>query len=456
MAWAEVGVAATEPQHARAPVGTLLAAALTLPGIVPAYAQSAPDKGIFELQYLNYRDWQPGKNRMTVDAPAFYALLPVTDTVVVEGGMVYDSMSGASPLFFNTLSGASVFDYRTAGDLKVTKYYPGYSVSVGGFVSSEQDFLSRGGSVNVQIYSDDRNRTWALGVAGTNDRINATNGIAPNSHRNSLEFLVGVTQALTANSIIQSNLTYYTGHGYYSDPYKSLDTRPSDRNTLAWLTRYNQYFPDADGTLKLGYRLLFDSFGSTTNMIEAAWAQALPYGFTLTPGLRYYTQSAARDGLNNGGIRLAVRFPLDVSGETFRTVVDSPGALKSRPRSGNQACRECCRSCRHRIALNDNRVGTGFFRRKRGTQSGRAGPDNEQRQLRFEFRGGCTDDHTHGLPGSRNAADIEESHRVRTASDLRRYLPRAGPTTFPLSNTRSPRKKVLFTRPRSSMPSKGE
>jgi len=274
--------------------GALLLSALALPGVVPsAAAQSAHDKGIFEVQYLSYRDWQPGRNRMKVDAPAFYTLMPIGDTWVVEGGMVYDSMSGASPLFFNTLSGASVFDYRTAGDLKVTKYYPGYSVSVGGFVSSEQDFLSRGGSVNVQIYSDDRNRTWALGVAGTNDRINATNGIAPNSHRNSLEFLVGVTQALTANSIIQSNLTYYTGHGYYSDPYKSLDTRPSDRNTLAWLTRYNQYFPDADGTLKLGYRLLFDSFGSTTNMIEAAWAQALPYGFTLTPGLRYYTQSAA-------------------------------------------------------------------------------------------------------------------------------------------------------------------
>jgi hypothetical protein len=288
-----VAVAATEPHRARAPVGTLFAAALTLPGVVPAYAQSAPDKGIFELQYLSYRDWQPGKSRMTVDAPAFYALLPVSDTVAVEGGMVYDAMSGASPLFFNTLSGASIFDYRTAGDLKVTKYYPGYAVSLGAFVSSEQDFLSRGGSVNMQIYSDDRNRTWALGVAGTNDRINATNGIAPNSRRNSVEFLLGVTQALSANAIVQSNLTYYTGHGYYSDPYKSLDTRPSDRRTLAWLTRYNQYFPDPDGTLKLGYRLLFDSFGSTSNMIEAAWAQALPYGFTVTPGLRHYTQSAA-------------------------------------------------------------------------------------------------------------------------------------------------------------------
>ncbi len=277
------------------PAGALLAAALALPGVMPgaAHAQSAPDKGILELQYLSYRDWQPGRNRMTVDAPAFYALIPVSDTLVVEGSVVYDAMSGASPLFFNTLSGASIFDYRTAGDLKVTKYYGDYAVSVGGFASSEQDFLSRGGSINVQIYSEDRNRTWTLGIAGTNDRINSTNGIAVNEPRNALEFVVGVTQALSPNSIVQSNLTFYTGHGYYSDPYKSLDTRPTTRQTYAWLTRYNQYFAEPDATLKLGYRLLFDSFGSTSNMLEVEWAQALPYGWTLTPGLRYYTQSAA-------------------------------------------------------------------------------------------------------------------------------------------------------------------
>ena len=45
----------------------------------------------------NYRDWQPGRDRMTVEAPAFYALLPVSDSWVVEGGMVYDAVSGASP-----------------------------------------------------------------------------------------------------------------------------------------------------------------------------------------------------------------------------------------------------------------------------------------------------------------------------------------------------------------------
>jgi hypothetical protein len=286
---------ARHPGDNPAPARALLAAALALPGIVPviAHAQAAPDQGLFELQYLSYRDWQPGKNRMKVDAPAFYALLPVSETLVVEGGMVYDSMSGASPLFFSTLSGASIFDYRTAGDLKVTKYFGDYAISVGGAVSTEQDFLSRAASLNVQLFSDDRNRTWNFGIAGTNDRITSVNGIAVNEARNTVDFLVGVTQALSPNAIVQSNLTYSTGHGYYSDPYKSLDTRPRKRDVTAWLTRLNYYIPDYDATLKLGYRLLFDSFGSTSNMVEVAWAQALPYGFTVTPGLRYYTQNSA-------------------------------------------------------------------------------------------------------------------------------------------------------------------
>ncbi len=233
--------------------GALLLSALALPGVVPsAAAQSAPDKGIFEVQYLSYRDWQPGRNRMKVDAPAFYALMPIGDTWVVEGGMVYDAMSGASPLYFNVLSGASIGDYRTAGDIKVTKYVGDQAVSFGAFVSSEQDFLSRGASLNVQYFSEDRNRTWLLGVAGNNDRINAVNGVAPNSKRNSLEFVVGITQALSPNDIVQSNLTYYTGHGYYSDPYKPLDTRPTERQTWAWLTRYNHYFADAGRDVAAG------------------------------------------------------------------------------------------------------------------------------------------------------------------------------------------------------------
>jgi hypothetical protein len=275
--------------------GALLAAALALPGMLPASAsaQAVHDHGIIEFKYLNYRDWQPGADRMTVQSPTLYALVPIDDTVEIEGSVVYDAMSGASPLYFNTLSGASVGDYRTAGEAKVTKYFNGWSLSVGGVASSEQDYLSRGGGVDVRIFSDDRNRTYAFGFAGTSDRLNPINGVVSNAPRNTVEFLVGITQALSPTSIVNSNITYSHGHGYYSDPYKTFDRRPSERNILAWLTRYNEYFAGPDGTMRLSYRLLKDSWGSVTNTFTAAWVQPLPQGWSVTPNFRYYTQSSA-------------------------------------------------------------------------------------------------------------------------------------------------------------------
>jgi hypothetical protein len=275
----------------------LLAAALALPGAIPAaLAQTAPDAGVFELKYLDYRDWQPGADRMTVKSPSFYVLKPLSDTLALEAALVYDSMSGASPLYFNTLSGASgqgVTDYRTAGDVKVTRYFDGAAVSAGGAVSSERDYLSRAFSLDARVSTADRNRTYAFGFGGSADVINSVNGVAENQHRNTLEFMVGVTQALSADAIVQSNLTWSYGHGYYSDPYKPLDTRPDERRIFAWLTRYNRHLPDTDATLRLSYRFLHDSFGSTSNTLEAAWLQPLPAGWSAAPSIRYYTQSAA-------------------------------------------------------------------------------------------------------------------------------------------------------------------
>ena len=291
-----------EAKRAPAPgASALFAAALALPGMLPAgaAAQAVADHGIIELKYLDYRDWQPGANRMTVRSPSLYALVPLNDTAEFEGSLVYDAMSGASPLYHNTLSGASglgVTDYRTAGDARVTKYFSGWSIGVAGVASSERDYLSRGASVDARIYSDDRNRTYAFGIAGANDRINPANSNAggiTNAPRNSLEYLVGITQALSPTAIVQSNLTYSYGHGYFNDPYKLLDTRPSERRIFAWLTRYNQYFAEPDGALRLSYRYLDDSFGSNSNTLTAAWVQALPGEWSVTPAVRYYTQSAA-------------------------------------------------------------------------------------------------------------------------------------------------------------------
>lgn len=306
-----------------------------LPG--NAAAQAAADHGTLELKYLDYRDWQPGASRMTVRSPSIYTLIPVNETTEFEGSIVYDAMSGASVLFHNTLSGASglgVTDYRTAGDAKVTKYFHDWSLGVGGVVSSERDYLSRGGSVDARIYSDDRNRTYAFSIAGANDRINPQNSNAggiTNAPRNTLEYLVGVTQALSPTAIVQSNVTYSSGHGYFNDPYKLLDKRPGERRILAWLTRYNQYFGGPDAALRLSYRYLYDSFGSNSNTLTAAWVQAFPNEWSVTPAIRYYTQNAAsfyHDPPSGSGFVLGEPYSMDTRLSAFGAFTVGVGATK--------------------------------------------------------------------------------------------------------------------------------
>jgi len=280
----------------------LIAAALALPGILPAaaLAQSAPDEGVIALRYYDYRDWQPGVDRMSVKSPSLYAFVPLSDSLTVEGSLVYDSVSGASPLYHDAVSGASgrgIGDYRSAADAKVTKYFGDSSLAAGAAYSHEQDYISRAASVEWRTWSDDRNRTYAIGFGAAKDRINAVEGVnAPvlDQPRETYDYLLGITQVLDAASVVESSVTWSDGRGYFSDPYKLHDTRPNHRRIFAWLTHYNRYFAAPDATLRLGYRYLDDSFGDRSHMLEASWVQALPYGLTLTPTIRYLTQSAAR------------------------------------------------------------------------------------------------------------------------------------------------------------------
>jgi hypothetical protein len=297
--WAAAAVAATDDARSDGErSAALIAAALALPGILPgiAQAQTAPDQRIIAFRYYDYRDWQPGADRMSVRSPTLYALVPLSETLAVEGSLVHDTMSGASPLYHDTLSGASglgVTDYRAAGDVKVTKYLDGNALALGAAYSHERDYVSRAASLEWRTWSDDRNRTYAVGVGAARDRIDSTNGVATNKRRETYDLLLGMTQVLSAEALVESSVTWSEGRGYYSDPYKLLDARPDRRRIVSWLTRYNRHLPSMDATVRIAYRYLYDSFGDRSHMLEASWVQSLPAGFTLTPTLRYFTQGAA-------------------------------------------------------------------------------------------------------------------------------------------------------------------
>lgn len=294
-------MAATDPKpKARLgdKAGAIIAAALALPGVIAptaACAESAPERGEIALKYLHYQDSQPGLSRIKVNAPSIYVLAPLSSKWALEGSLVSDSVSGATPRYHTAVSGATkrMSDERHAGDVKVTRYEERASYSLGLSHSKEHDYESNAGSLDATFSSDDNNRTWNFGVGYSTDKISSTNDASLHKHKQTLELMAGVTQAWTANDLVQVNFTLSRGHGFYSDPYKEPDVRPDHRRQTILLTRWNHHFEDMGSTLRSSYRYYRDNFGIRAHTFGAEWVQPLGDRFTLTPSARYYTQSAA-------------------------------------------------------------------------------------------------------------------------------------------------------------------
>jgi hypothetical protein len=281
--------------------GSILAAALALPGLAatlpePVRAETQPDVREFGVRWSHYQDFQPGADRMQVIVPALFVLAPFGDGWAIEGLYTYDTVSGASPVFHDTLSGASgtgIHDKRRAGDVEVTRYFERASVSVGAAISSENDYESAAVRVVANFDSDDRNWTWTAGAGYSDDTIDSTNDVADDEARDTLDLVAGVSHVFTPSDIAQLTLTWVNGDGYFDDPYKPLDTRPDARDQRTAAVRWNHFVPRFDAALRLAYRYYDDSWDITAHTFDVAWEQPLWNNWTLTPSVRYTDQSAA-------------------------------------------------------------------------------------------------------------------------------------------------------------------
>ena len=298
-----------EHKHPSAPTtprGNVLLASLMLPGlavlaaalpVTPASAETPPEKTTIAVKYGNYQDSQSGWTRVSVDAPQFYILAPVGSDWSVEGSAVVDSVSGASPRMHTQRSGASVMsDERTAADVKVTRYLGRTAVAASVAISDEHDYRSRAFGLQGRWSSDDNNRTWTAGVGLTRDKIdNQSNGVntAINQRKNVQEIMGGLTQVLSPVDIAQFNLTRSMGSGYYNDPYKTFDQRPDKRDAWIALVRWNHHLKAMDATARTSYRYYSDTFGVRSHTTDLELVKTVG-AWTFTPGLRYYTQSAAK------------------------------------------------------------------------------------------------------------------------------------------------------------------
>ena len=292
----------------------LLSAAMALPIVVgTAHAESAPEKGTLSFKYLNYKESQQTSSdaiaeygradsksgasaydeRILVKATSSSLVVPLNSEWSMSGTLITDSISGASPAY-HTQALSYLKDFRRAVDTSLTRYLPNGTLSVGRSHSGENDYVSRAASLLATRSSENKNTTWTAGIAINRDQINPANQVVLNETKRSNEVLLGVTQVVTMNDIVQFNLGYYKGHGYFSDPYKIYDERPRERAQQKFQTRWNHYFNDFNGTSRLAYRYYTDNWGIRSHTLDAEWVQQIGNGWSAAPAVRYYSQTAAK------------------------------------------------------------------------------------------------------------------------------------------------------------------
>jgi len=289
-------VARTENSAGNHLLAKLLGAALAIPA-GSALAEGPPPISEIKLVYFDFQDWQSGgEDRMHIKSPMIWFATPLGDSWSVEGTLQLDDISGASPQYLDSLSGASgvgINDRRQWGDVRVSRYFERFSLSLGGAVSTEDDYISRSASIEGRWWTEDKNTTVSFGISPNFDRITSSNDGTLLERRRAFTYLVGLTQVLSPNSLLQSNFSYATGDGYHSDPYKFFDKRPTSRDQFAWLTRHNYFVAAADAALHTDYRFYWDSWSVQSHLLEVKWYQPLGEHFMVRPGIRYYSQDSA-------------------------------------------------------------------------------------------------------------------------------------------------------------------
>jgi len=186
--------------------------------------------------------------------------------------------------------------------------------------SSEYDYDSYGVVANISWDFNNRNTTLLTGLSYNIDSVNPVGG-APtglnamsaskttqgsNLDKTVTDILLGVTQVISRDTLMQFNYSYGMDDGYLTDPYKILsvldsggnlrgtdpylyEKRPTTRarNALYWKVAH-QF---TDDVLHFSYRYYWDDWGLDSNTLDVRYRYELGGGHYIQPHLRYYQQN---------------------------------------------------------------------------------------------------------------------------------------------------------------------
>lgn len=163
---------------------------------------------------------------------------------------------------------------------------------------SENDFRSTYVSTGSSHTFNSRSSTveWHIGVA--EDYIEP---IDPNffitiprpekENKRSISGLLGFTQIINKNTVINTRFSYSYDNGFLSDPYaqaeveglRVADTRPSTKSQLAWNVTARRFINSVYGALQTDYRYYYSDWGVESHTLVLGGIRMLAHTYKLSP-----------------------------------------------------------------------------------------------------------------------------------------------------------------------------
>jgi hypothetical protein len=305
--------------RARAPrAGSPFAAlllALVLRLVMPLKLQAQENK--VEYRFENYSE-QPG--RMQVQTHMALFDIAAGKHLSLAGSLIYDGISGASPIGAPPPPGSSeaplssvpIVDIRRAFQFAPSIKWENHTITPQIAVSKESDYESVSPALNYSIDFNDKNTRLNLGVSHDFDTINAFHVWGPDrvEHKDTTDFLIGINQLLSKDTVLTLNVSAGYSRGYLADPYKgaffSIDylnlgsygatieeKRPHTRFKEVALLELTQNIGPLRASVEPSYRLYHDDFGIVAHTLALTYWQRLGTHLRIGPTFRYYRQSQA-------------------------------------------------------------------------------------------------------------------------------------------------------------------
>lgn len=268
-----------------------------------------------------YEYYDETGHRMKIETHSAYFEQKLIDAIVAKGELIYDGISGATPIgthawAFNPSTGSfkrgapklqTMWDLRRAANLELDTHIGSQTLTPGFAWSKEHDYLSYGVSLNDAIEFNDKNTILQLGASHNFDSVRQFPNEKIWRSKDSTDGIIGISQLLSPKDILDVAVTVGNDSGFMGDPYRSAEylpagfgfgvavpeRRPSQRNKEILFSSWTHHFDSLDASLEGSYRFYNDSFGVLAHTVTLAWHQRLGKHFIVEPLFRFSEQSAA-------------------------------------------------------------------------------------------------------------------------------------------------------------------